>query len=81
MAAGHNILITGSAAQQHTASASDQLPAPVNTPSQARLLRRQLPLVHQGAGGEGADVGVVVVDAAHAQPVLNQLAQHVRLQQ
>ena len=45
----------------------------------ARLLRRQLALVHQCAGGEGADVGVIVVDAAHAQPVLNQLAQHIRL--
>ena len=43
------------------------------------LRGRELPLVHYGAAGQRADVDVVVVNAAGAQLVLDQLAQHVHL--
>ena len=50
-------------------------------PATTRLRGRQLPLVHDGARGEGADVAVVVGHALQAQPLLNELAQHVHLRQ
>ncbi len=45
----------------------------------AHLLRHELALVHDGVGGERADVGMLVVIALAVPLVLNQLAQDVEL--
>lgn len=53
---------------------------PVGSPAtHAHLLGRQLPLVHHGSAGQGAEVDVVLAEPCRRQVVLQQLAQHKQL--